>query len=129
MLVVRLITSVALLATLGACMQSPPPGADYGPYPSDFKGQVQEAIGGSLIDPYSAHYLFGTPQKVYANNGLIYGGNVTMTGYAIPVEVNAKNRFGGYTGNQDWVCLYSNGVVVQCLEGTADDNPLIHSAP
>jgi hypothetical protein len=57
---------------------------------------------------------------------MIYGGEVVLAGYAIPVEVNAKNRLGGYTGFQEWACLYDRSGIRQCMLGDIADNPLIH---
>jgi hypothetical protein len=114
------------IATLSACAV-PAPDADYGAYPVNFEAGVRERIGSLLKDPDSARYQFGAPVKGYANTGLIYGGGVTFTGYFIPVEVNARNGFGGYTGFEDWFCLYSGNSVGNCIHGSYRNSPLAHT--
>lgn len=72
--------------------------ADYGSEP-DALTSIQKAkshISSSLIDPYSAIIKCGPPlkgvmDKTFKNN----------YGYLLTCKVNAKNRFGGYTGVQD----------------------------
>jgi hypothetical protein len=50
-----------------------------------------------LKDGESARNQWGTVQRGYAKDPLITGGDVHY-GFMLPVMVNAKNSFGGYTG-------------------------------
>ncbi len=55
-------------------------------------------INESLFDPYSAMYRFWEPEK-YVSGGKF--------GHRVTVGVNAKNRFGGYVGEEvhDYMCF------------------------
>jgi hypothetical protein len=113
------------VALLAACA-SPPPKADYGSYPNEYENDAKERISSMLRDPESARFVFGEPVKAWGNNGLIQGGNVTFIGYVIPIAVNARNGFGGYTGFQEWFCTYQYGVIGTCNYGSYKSNVLVH---
>ncbi|OGW03805.1 MAG: hypothetical protein A2Z59_04385 [Nitrospinae bacterium RIFCSPLOWO2_02_39_17] len=56
-----------------------------------------------LFDPYSAVYRFGLPIKGYAYvNGTL---QPPVFGYIVIVGINAKNRMGGYVGEEDEIYL------------------------
>jgi len=59
--------------------------------PSDCQLQIQKQLSKDLLDPYSAVYAYSVPEK------FVYQGNF---GYRVFGSVNAKNRFGGYVGEQ-----------------------------
>lgn len=115
----QLITASLLVLLLTGCatsFQKPTAGTGYGAYPSNYQELIKGYMETSLIDPESARYRFGTPRRAYANQGLLYGGKVAWTGYAIPFFVNAKNRLGGYTGGSEYVALIRDGTVFKCQE-------------
>lgn len=64
---------------------------DFGPYPANYQEMIQDYFSTKLYDPYSAVYYFWEPKKHKDGHG--YGWKVEM-------EVNAKNRMGGYTGRE-----------------------------
>jgi hypothetical protein len=82
--------------------QRPDSTANYGRYPSNYEQLVKEYIISQLIDPFSAVIQVSKPKKAYANSPLMYGGNVVWYGYIVNASVNAKNRYGGYTGWKLW---------------------------
>lgn len=59
--------------------------------PPDYKQQIENQLSRGLFDPYSAVYRYGVPEK------FVYKGNF---GYRVFASVNAKNRYGGYVGEQ-----------------------------
>lgn len=59
--------------------------------PSDYQQQISNYLGRNLLDPYSAMYRYSIPEK------FVYDGNF---GYRVLGSVNAKNRFGGYVGQE-----------------------------
>jgi hypothetical protein len=65
---------------------------------------------GQLKDPYSAVYKFEQPRKGFAQDGALAGGK-RHYGWIMPVWINAKNSFGGYTGYQQYVAFFSEGKV------------------
>lgn len=87
------ITAIGLFA----CAR-PSANADYGGYPHSYEASIRDKVEENLIDPESARYKFGTPAKAWTNNGWLRGGEVVFTGYSVPVDVNARNTLGGYTG-------------------------------
>lgn len=65
-----------------------------------------------LKDPESARYTFQPTFKGYSQDGSMSdsSGGVRY-GYVAPVLVNAKNSYGGYTGNQQYVFMFSGGIM------------------
>jgi hypothetical protein len=95
---------ILTLPLLVSCtFDSPKETVSYGKPPPTFKADIRNAVKNQnildLYDPYSAKLRFLTrPKKAYFNEGLIYGGDVKAVGHAAKVAVNAKNRLGGYVG-------------------------------
>lgn len=80
--------------------------ADYGKKPNNgHHNLIKKHFALSLIDPTSPIYAFRKPIKGYSSNGKIFGWMVC--GY-----VNAKNRFGGYTGSIPFSTLIRNGKII-----------------
>ena len=64
-----------------------------------------------LYDPYTAYLKFSGVSTGYYQNP----SNCKVTyGRAILVQINAKNRYGGYTGYQTDICILRNGVLYIC---------------
>lgn len=78
--------------------------ASFSPLPADIETQIKAQFSVILKDPYSAVYTFGTPSKVY-----FQGPQRKMFGTAIPVSVNAKNSYGGYTGGLVYTWVWAEG--------------------
>ncbi len=103
----------------------PEPGADYGAYPDNYREIIEAAMTGMLKDPDSARYSGFTQPKhdqvvevQYPHRGLILDTSVApkktaIYGYAVCAAVNAKNSFGGYTGDKLYWFLIRNGQVVR----------------
>lgn len=89
--------------------------ADYGNYPENYEGIIKSHMNTVLKDPYSAQYRFlNSPRKAW--NG--WGG--TKFGYVVCVNINAKNGFGGYTGEKLYYFLLKNNVVILDFGGDSD---------
>ncbi len=86
--------------------------ANYGTLPTDYQQQIKNHMTSILKDPESARYTFEPPFKGYSQDGSLSstGGGVTY-GQVVGVQVNAKNSYGGYTGNQLYVFMFANGVM------------------
>jgi hypothetical protein len=65
------------------------------------------SMPGQLKDPYSAMYRFEKPRKGFGQDGMLLGGK-RHYGWVMSVWINAKNSFGGYTGYELHVALFSN---------------------
>jgi len=100
---------------LSACVKNPTPqqidNADYGNLPENYKEIAQNAISNGLLDPSSAQFSnWGQPAKVWRYNRR-YSKN-HMFGHRVCVEVNAKNRMGGYVGRKLFYVLINNDKVL-----------------
>ena len=82
----------------------------YGGYPVRYKGIIMDWLYSHLYDPPSAKIEWqGEPKRADlpdAKGRKVYG-------WLVLFNVNARNRFGGYTGRQTHGILIRNGVVVQ----------------
>lgn len=108
---VRYLLLIGSMLVLSGCFAKPRPGLDYGPMPVNYEAEIEAYFETILKDPYSAKYSYrGSPVKGYCNEGLAYGGQVSWYGWAVPVQINAKNSFGAYTGFfNHWVFFNSSG--------------------
>ncbi|HCD3955216.1 TPA: hypothetical protein NBP20_003112 [Enterobacter hormaechei] len=112
--VIVLIASVMIIS---GCAPKPPSqaqisAASYGTLPANYQEQIKGHMNSVLKDPESARYTFQPTFKGYSQDGSMSdsGGGVRY-GYVAPVLVNAKNSYGGYTGNQQYVFMFSGGVM------------------
>lgn len=99
----------------------PAPDADYGPFPGDFEQIIKTYLAKSLKDPESARYSeFSKPRKEHAITNARQ--KLAVYGYSACVLVNAKNSYGGYTGDQQYWFLIRNGEVVRSSNVTSGMN-------
>jgi hypothetical protein len=83
---------------------------DFGECPTDYEEQIHQKFEETLKDPYSAHYEIGSPYQGKVWRGLLFGGD--GYGWVVDARINAKNSFGGYTGNRRWTFLFQHGRLV-----------------
>lgn len=115
---IAVIGAVLASLVLSGCAKQLPPSqaqisaASYGELPKDYQEQIKNHFNATLKDPYSAQYKFLPTFKGYSQDGpwSQSGGKVTF-GWVSPVLVNAKNSYGGYTGDQKYVFIFSGGVM------------------
>jgi hypothetical protein len=101
--------SMAGSAGVNWSAMNPGPVPDY----ESAKQQAQAAIKRSLKDPDSAQFRDATPIfKTLYNYGFGAVGNYEPL-WAICLEVNAKNSYGGYNGFKYWYVKFRNGRPVQ----------------
>lgn len=100
----------AALSIAGAA-ETPAPSAEerYGPYPANYKEIVMKWLDQQLIDPSSARIEWLDEPKL-ADAGK---DGEHLYGYLVHFTVNARNRFGGYTGRQTHGALIRNGDVIK----------------
>jgi hypothetical protein len=83
----------------------------YGPYPANYKEIVMKWLDTQLIDPASARIEWqGDPKPADLGTK-----GEHLYGYLVNFTVNARNRFGGYTGKQSHGALIRNGEVIKGL--------------
>ena len=103
---------ITFVFSLTACTTLPTQaqidGADYGPKVSTdtMTTAVKHQMSKRLIDPDSAVYACSTPVKAWMIGGTGDASNVQMDktyyGSVSVCSINAKNRFGGYTGATEY---------------------------
>jgi len=116
----RVLLLELLLLTLVGCATMPSQqeiaNLDYGqPISIDYKKAIKTFFAETLYDPYSAHYRFGTPTKIWIKDPPLAGGGITA-GYAVATKINAKNRLGGYTGYQNYLFIFKNDSIIRALD-------------
>ena len=90
---------------------SPADAALYGSYPSNYKEIVMKWLNERLVDFGSARIEWqGEPQPVDLGKD-----GEHVYGYLVQFRVNARNRFGTYTGLQQHGALIKNGEVIKGL--------------
>ncbi|MFN2540917.1 MAG: hypothetical protein ABR514_01945 [Chthoniobacterales bacterium] len=95
---------------IGALAQTPTPNPSlYGPYPTNYKEIVTQWLQTQLIDPSSARIEWkGEPKPTDLGKK-----GEHLYGYLVTLTVNARNRFGAYTGKQEHGALIRNGEVIK----------------
>jgi hypothetical protein len=83
----------------------------YGPYPTNYKEIVMKWLDTQLIDATSARIEWAGDPKP-ANLGTK---DKPLYGYLVNFRVNARNRFGAYTGMQSHGALIHNSEVIKGL--------------
>jgi hypothetical protein len=109
-----LICALALGMTFVASLDAQTPSVDsarYGPYPTNYKELVMQWLNKQLIDPDSARIEWdGEPKPSDLGTG-----SEALSGYLVNFTVNARNRFGAYTGKQKHSVLIRNGEIIKSM--------------
>ena len=83
--------------------------ADYGQYPQSYEAVVKGWTENSMKDPASVIFKkISKPRKEY-----MYAERKPVYGYSICTLLNAKNSYGGYTGNQVYWLMIRDGAVLR----------------
>jgi hypothetical protein len=112
------LVSVVRVSFIGLCAlcnlwaETPPADpARYGPYPTNYKEIVMKWLDTQLIDSASARIEWsGDPKPATLGTQ-----DKPLYGYLVNFKVNARNRFGAYTGMQSHGALIRNGEVIKGL--------------
>ncbi len=92
------------------CAENPSPDASLcGPYPTNYKEIVMKWLETQLIDAASARIEWNgdpKPADLGQNGQHLYG-------YLVHFKVNARNRFGAFTGKQEHGALVRDGQVIK----------------
>jgi hypothetical protein len=92
--------------------KNPPPDQSLcGPYPTNYKEIVNKWLETQLLDAASARIEWNgdpKPADLGTNGEHLYG-------YLVNFTVNARNRFGAYTGKQTHRALIRDGKVIKGL--------------
>lgn len=97
----------------------PDANADYGSYPSDYQEIIKKYLTRNLKDPESARYSeYTKPRKEHAVENV--NKKQAIYGYSVCVLINAKNSYGGYTGNHQYWFLIKNSQVIRSKDTNTD---------
>ena len=101
-------------ASPSAAQTSLPPGATspaneakFGVYPIAYREIITRWLGERLVDAASAKIEMDEPKPVQMKTK-----QGQITGYAVDIRVNSRNKFGMYTGFQKWRLLLRNGEII-----------------
>ena len=109
-LICALALGTIFIAILNAQTPSPDT-ARYGPYPANYQEIIMQWLNKQLIDPDSARIEWsGDPKPSDIGKG-----SEAVSGYLVNFTVNARNRFGTYTGKQKHSVLIRNGEVIKSM--------------
>lgn len=85
---------------------------DYGSYPTNYEELAKAHLATTLKDPESARFgVFSKPRKEHVITNV--DAKEATYGYSTCVSVNAKNSYGGYTGNHQFWFFIRNGKVLR----------------
>jgi hypothetical protein len=103
---------VGMSALLDLSAETEPADAErYGSYPTNYKEIVMKWLDTQLIDAESARIEWnGDPKPADLGKQ-----GEHLYGYLVNFKVNARNRFGSYTGMQSHGALIRNGEVIKGL--------------
>ena len=104
--------ALGMILVISVNAQTPSPdAARYGPYPAYYKEIITMWLNKQLIDPDSARIEWSNePKPSEAGKG-----SEAVSGYLVNFTVNARNRFGSYTGKQKHSVLIRNGEVIKSM--------------
>jgi hypothetical protein len=106
------VSFMGMCAVGNLCAETPPTDTmRYGSYPTNYKEIVMKWLDTQLIDAASARIEWNDAPKP-ANLGTK---DKPLCGYLVNFKVNARNRFGSYTGMQSHGALIRNGEVIKGL--------------
>lgn len=113
--------ALLLVLTAVACAPVQPPtqqelqNADPGPYPNNYESIVRDFAASLLFDPSSAQFSnWRGPSPGWVAAPL----RGRAIGYRVCVDINSKNRFGGYVGSSPFIFVIANGGVTWHEGGT-----------
>jgi hypothetical protein len=109
-----LICALAMGMIFAGSLNAQTPAADterYGRYPTLYKEIVMQWLNKQLIDPDSARIEWSEEPKPSE----VGKGSEAVSGYLVNFTVNARNRFGSYTGKQKHSVLIRNGEVIKSM--------------
>lgn len=109
----RVLATAILLSLVTSAEAAKPPKYNSGvPLPTEevYRPIIKGMIDGILRDPYSAVYKWGDPYQITCKKDLFRTAE-RWRGWAININVNAKNAYGGYAGASDYYVMFmSDGI-------------------
>jgi hypothetical protein len=111
---------VLVIFTSGCAVKQNPEAI--GPYPSDYKEIIKSHVLKTYFDPYSI--------RSASISQPIQGHLFFEQGWIVCLEVNSKNRMGGYIGVQQTAYLLNRGSVIQSMmKASMCNSPKVSFSP
>ena len=82
--------------------------AKFEPLQANYMLAIKSYMGSRLKDPYSATYRFSDPRCGFSQDGFVHGGQKHF-GHIVPAHINAKNSYGGFTGEKSHYFFFAEG--------------------
>ncbi len=98
---------VVWAVVISGCAVTPNPEA-IGPYPDNYKDILKTYVLRNYFDPYSI--------RSASVSQPVQGHFFFQQGWIVCLELNAKNRMGGYIGLKRTAYLINRGVIIQTIE-------------
>ena len=117
------LVAVFFVLFLSACASTPLP-TDYGRVMTteECKSAAMDYFNRVLKDPGSAKYRWSTCDKRLDKGGLLVP---AIAAYNISIYINAKNSYGGYTGEKGYSVFVRNGSVVRVWDCSGERCELV----
>jgi len=85
---------------------------------------ARQFFDGYLKDPYSAVYHWQPAQKGIITTSILEG-RKHLAGYILDGVVNAKNSYGGYTGDEHFQLLVRDGTVIHASKEDPETGAMV----
>jgi len=118
---VSVVLIILLIGAFGCATGVPQPTQmaqlDYGqPLTIDYQTAIKSYMETKLKDPESARYRFSPPRQGWAKEPPWAFSGPEHTGYFVLADVNAKNSFGGYTGEKPYLFVFKNNQLIKAYD-------------
>ncbi|MDU3157624.1 MAG: hypothetical protein E7B34_18535 [Hafnia alvei] len=111
-LILLFLSSLLLVGCVNPMTKGEVNNAVYQPLPENYQQRIKDIVLIALKDPDSAKFHFFDPKKSYSASSKHFA-------YVVPVGVNAKNSYGGYTGFQMSYYVYYEGRFKDVTDGVS----------
>ncbi len=114
-----LLAGVAVFATPAVFPAEPEPkiprdSKTYGVYPIAYQDIIKKFLEERLLDAGSARIEWGEPRP----GQIVTTEKKRVTGYLVLFKVNSRNKFGMYTGKQNYYAMILNGEIIAAGRGS-----------
>ena len=107
-----LLSAVLLISTQTRAEKPTPDASLCGAYPTNYKEIIMKWLDTQLVDASSARIEWNGGEPKPADLGT---GAEHLYGFVVYFKIDARNRFGAYTGKQQHGALIRDGAVVKGL--------------
>lgn len=114
MKIAAVLLALVLLATSCFLYREPAPPTEYGAYPENYRELIEGYMKDETYFRDRSFQILDSPRRAYELKGLIFGGGVAFTGYAVAMNVTDED------GSLTWYALIRDGVLIDVTTNAAD---------